>query len=289
MTRRALITGANGLVAGVLARRLAPEYEVTARSHAQLDITDGAAVRRAVDEVRPDLIVNGAVIGVDLCERDPALADAVNVRGPRFLAEAAEGVGAEMMHFSSNYVFGGDGETFLTVQDDACPVNEYGRTKLAGERAVEEACSRSFIVRTSWVFGRGKTSFLSAVDRQLRAGRTVSAINDIWASTTYVEDLVARVLEVLPHRLYRTYHLVNAGVCSYEEFAQEAARFARVSDADAHRLIQSVSEKDAVRSPRPTFTPMRCTVSEGLGLRPMRSWREALREYVQSDSSAQRG
>lgn len=286
MTRRALITGANGLVAGALARRLAPQYEVTARSHAQLDVTDSAAIRRTVDEVRPDLIVNGAVIGVDVCERNPALAEAVNVRGPRFLAEAAERVGAEMMHFSSNYVFGGDGETFLTVQDDTCPVNEYGRTKLAGELAVEQACSRAFIVRTSWVFGRGKTSFLSGVDRELRAGRTVSAINDIWASTTYVEDLVARILEVLPHRLYRTYHLVNAGVCSYEEFAQEAARFARVSDADADRLIQSVSEKDAVRSPRPAFTPMRCTVSEGLGLRPMRSWRDALREYVMGDSTA---
>lgn len=284
MTLRALITGANGLIAGALAKRLVPAYEVAARSHAQLDISDAAAVRRAVDEVRPDLIINGAVIGVDLCERDPALADAVNVQGPRFLAETAERVGAEMMHFSSNYVFGGDGETFLTVQDDARPINEYGRTKLMGEMAVNEACSRSFIIRTSWVFGRGKSSFLSGVDGELRAGRPVSAINDIWASTTYVHDLVARILEVLPHRLYRTYHLVNAGVCSYEEFAQEAARFAGVSDRDADRLIRAVSEKDAVRSPRPTFTPMRCTVSEGLGLAPMRSWRDALREYVQRAS-----
>ena len=205
------------------------------------------------------------------------------MEGPRALAEAAQSIGAEMVHFSSNYVFGGEGETFLTVQDDARPINVYGQTKLAGEIAVADACARAFIIRTSWVFGRGKKSFLSGVDRELRAGRPVRAINDIWASTTFVADLVERVCEVLPHRLYRTYHLVNAGVCSYEEFALEAARFAGVSDADAGRLIQSVSEKDAVRSPRPVFTPMRCTVSEGLGLKPMRSWREALREYVQSD------
>ena len=283
MKPRALITGANGLIAGALAQRLASAYEIEARSHEQLDVTDAQAVRRTVDEVRPALIINGAVIGVDLCEREPSLAAAVNVEGPRSLAQSAESIGAEIVHFSSNYVFDGEGETFLTVQDDARPVNVYGQTKLAGELAVAEACSRAFIIRTSWVFGRGKTSFLSGVDRELRAGRPVRAINDIWASTTYVHDLVERVCEMLPHRRYTTYHLVNAGVCSYEEFALEAARFAGVSDADAERLIQSVSEKEAVRSPRPVFTPMRCTVSEGLGLPPMRSWRAALREYVQSD------
>ena len=285
MSPRALITGARGLIAGALAKRLAPAYEVDARSHAELDITDARAVRKAIDEARPDLIINGAVIGVDVCERDPALADAVNMQGPRLLAEAAERVGAAIVHFSSNYVFGGDGETFLTIQDDARPVNEYGRTKLAGELAVDRACSRAFIIRTSWVFGRGKTSFLSGVDRELRAGRAVRAIHDIWASTTYVHDLVERICEVLPHRLYTTYHLVNAGVCSYEEFAMEAARFAGLDHAETERLIEPVSEKDAVRSPRPVFTPMRCTVSEGLGLTPMRSWREALREYVQSGGS----
>lgn len=284
MRPRALITGAGGLIAGALAKRLASAYEIDARTHAQLDITDAQAVRRTVDQSRPDLVINGAVIGVDVCERDPMLADAVNVQGPRSLAEAAERVGAEMIHFSSNYVFGGDGETFLTIQDDPQPVNEYGRTKLAGERAVEQACSRAFLIRTSWVFGRGKVSFLSGVDRELRAGRRVRAINDIWASTTYVHDLVERICELLPHRLYTTYHLVNAGVCSYEEFALEAARFVGLNHAEAERLIEPVSEKDAVRSPRPVFTPMRCTVSEGLGLPPMRSWRDALREYVQSDA-----
>jgi dTDP-4-dehydrorhamnose reductase len=281
-TMKIAITGAGGLVGQHLARNFANKCEVRALSHQDLDITDGAAVRQWCERERPMLIINCAVIDVDLCEREPALAQAVNVDGPRHLAEAAAVVGAEMLHFSTNYVF--DGRTHgrvYTQADEALPINNYGRTKLAGERAVQAANSHSYIVRTSWVFGHGKESFLATLPRKLRAGEQVRAITDVWASATYVNDLVARVTELVPHKHYGIYHVVNSDVCSYHDYALECARLVGLDEVQTAALIEAVSEDQAQRlAERPRYTPMQCLLSEELGLLPLRDWRAALAEYI---------
>jgi dTDP-4-dehydrorhamnose reductase len=190
-----------------------------------------------------------------------------------------------VLHFSTNYVFDGrDASRAPYTQDDEPrPLNVYGRTKLEGERAVRAAAMQSFVVRTSWVYGRGKESFLSSAYARLATGQTVRAIVNTWANTTYVEDLVGRVEEIIAHRVYGTYHVVNEGVCSYHDFAAEAARLAGLSGEDAARLIEKAREEEMRReAERPRYTPMRCLFSEGLGLTRLRHWREALAAYVAS-------
>jgi len=277
-----VITGAAGLVGRELAR-VYEGHEVIPLGHADLDITDAGAVSRSMVSLRPDIIFNCAVIGVDDCERDPVLARAVNVAGPAALAGDAEELGAVIVHFSSNYVFDGQRDSLepYTIDDGATPINVYGVTKLAGELAVAAACSRAFVIRTSWVFGQVKRSFLSTVASALRKGEGVTAITDTFASTTFVEDLAPRVREVVERGLSGTYHLVNSGVCSYEIFAHEAARLAGVQLDLAAQLIAVTTEKEMHRAaPRPRWTAMRCLLSEQLGLSPMRSWQEALADYV---------
>ena len=273
------ITGASGLVGQDLARTFADECEVRALSHQDLDITDNTAVRTWCERERPNVIVNCAVIDVDRCEREPALAHAVNVDGPRWLAEAAAAIDAEFMHFSTNYVFDGRAHGRIYTQADAAePINVYGQTKLAGERAVLAANPRSYIVRTSWVFGPGKESFLATLPRRLRVSERVRAITDVWASATYVRDLAERVKALLRRRRYGVYHVVNSGVCSYHEFALECAR---LLDVPVDALIEAVSEDQALRlAARPRYTPMRCLLSEELQLPPLRDWRAALAAYI---------
>jgi len=268
---RVLITGAGSLVASALV----PHFgDVFALKHAALDITDRAAVDAIVDRIHPDLIVNCAVIGVDACERDPALARRVNVDGPANLAAA----GVPIVHFSSNYVFDGrpaKREPY-TVDDEAHPINVYGRTKLEGERAVLECNANAFVIRTSWVFGHGKDTFLSTVAHKLRDGESVRAIGDTWASATYVEDLAIRVVEIIERGAPGTYHVVNDGICSYETFAQEAAAILTIPQTAVEQLIEVVTEADMDRpAPRPPWTPMRCDP-------PMRPWQDALREFVRT-------
>jgi dTDP-4-dehydrorhamnose reductase len=148
---------------------------------------------------------------------------------------------------------------------------------------VRDACARSYIIRTSWVYGSGKNSFLCTVHNDLRAGKGVRAIVDIWSSTTYVEDLIHRILQILATRRYGTYHVVNEGVCSYYEFALEAGHLLKLNREQLDRLIERVHEGDMKRiARRPRYTPMRCLLSEQLGLPPMRDWRAALADYLRT-------
>jgi dTDP-4-dehydrorhamnose reductase len=258
---RIMVTGASGLVGSAIVARLA----ATGFTHRDLDITDADAVQRTVGDF--DLVINCAVIGVDECERNPALARAVNVDGPANLARAAKSI----LHFSSNYVFDGREEKFYAIDDEARPVNQYGRTKLEGERAVLRLNRNAYVIRSSWIFGPGKESFISTVHRRLRAGERVRAVGDVWASTTYVVDLVEHVVQIIERREFGLHHVVNAGVCSNETFAREAAR---IAGADL-QLVEAASTRDVHAAPRPRYTPL-------LASPPLRDWREALAAYMDS-------
>lgn len=280
-SKKILITGAGGFVGAAIAARLGAKHSTLALDHHALDISDRAAVSEAVRSQRPDLIINCAVLGVDVCETKPSLAQAVNVNGPQALAEAAAAVGAEILHFSTNYVFAGDDQEgkIYTALDTPRPVNVYGATKLAGEQAVLSVAARSYIVRTSWVFGPGSKNFLSVAPQQLRARQGLRAVTDIRASATYVNDLLSRVDEILARQRYGIYQVVNEGDCSHYEFAVEAARLVGLTTAETDELIESVTEAAMKRiAPRPRSTPMRCLLSAEIGLPPQRSWRAALRE-----------
>lgn len=280
-----LVTGAAGLVGSHLAHTLARDHDVLALKRSDLDISDRDAVNRYVSAVKPSLIVNCAVIQVDESEQNPSKAQAVNVEGPRFLAAAASGLNAEIIHFSTQYAFDGEpvGRPPYTIKDEPRPVNVYGSTKVASEETVRDACARSYIIRTSWVYGSGKNSFLCTVHNDISAGKRVRAIVDIWSSTTYVEDLIKRMLQILSKRRYGTYHIVNEGVCSYYEFALEAGRLVGLSREQRDLLIEVVKEADMQRAAvRPRYTPMRCLLSEELGLPPMRDWRAALADYLRT-------
>jgi dTDP-4-dehydrorhamnose reductase len=282
-----LITGAAGLVGSHFTRRLQRGHRVISATHGDLDITDRAAVERSVATSKPDLIINCAVLQVDDSELDPQKAAAVNIEGPRFLAEAAKRAGAEIIHFSTQYVFAGepvDREPY-TINDEPSPINVYGKTKLIGEEALHEACGRSYIVRTSWVYGAGKSSFLCTVHRDLKLRKRVRAIDDIWSSTTYVEDLLDRVMMIQRTGFYGTFHIVNTGTCNYYEFALEAGRLAGLDHSELDSLIEITHERNMERvAKRPRCTPLRCLLSEKLGLPPMRDWRAALAAYAESSS-----
>jgi dTDP-4-dehydrorhamnose reductase len=279
-----LVAGAGGLVGSEFVSQLSSSHEVIARSHHDLDVTDRKTVAALVSRERPELIINCAVLGVDACELDPARAVRVNVTGTENLARAALAVQAEFLQLSTNYVFDGernDGSPY-SIADAPDPVNVYGETKLAGERAATAACERSYIVRTSWVFGPSKASFFNMAISSLISRRHFRAVIDVWASATYVRDLVLRAEEILTRHRHATYHVVNDDNCTYHEFAHEVARLLQVSETDAHDLILPATAAEVFPyARRPRFTPMRCLVSEELGLTPMRNWRIAAADYVE--------
>jgi dTDP-4-dehydrorhamnose reductase len=280
-----MIAGSGGLVGRELTKQLSHKHQVSAFKHDFLDITNRELVTRIIRRVRPALIINCAVLGLDACELDQARAHNVNAIGTENLARAASEIDAEFLHFSTNYVFDGkrEDESSYTIRDVPTPVNIYGQTKLAGERKATSTCHRTFVIRTSWVFGVGKMNFFSTVPHSLKSARGFRAITDVWANSTYVCDLVARVDEIIEHGCYSTYHVVNSGICSYYDFAMEAARILNLPGTAKRNLIEPVSASEIQHSAqRPKYSPMRCLVSEEIGLPLMRDWRSSLTDYIRS-------
>lgn len=279
---RVLIAGAEGLLGRYFTAQLRGRSSLTPHNHASLDITNAKSVEAMCALERPDLIINCAVLGVDACEREPGRSNAVNVVGPRNLAVCADAIGADLVHFSSNYVFSGDrlDEMPYTVADRPHPINRYGESKLAGENAVRDSCARSFIIRSSWIFGHGKAGFVNETRRRLLAREPMQAVIDVRANTTFAADLVLRTLEIIRQGTYGTYHLANAGVCSYYDIAMEIGRLVRLSKAEQERLVVG-SRASAVSwiALRPSYTPLRCITSEQVGFAPMRHWSLALADY----------
>lgn len=280
---RIIITGARGLVGSALSGHFKAHSEVVPLTHRELDITDETAVA-ALPLRADDVIFNCAVVGVDDCERDPALARRVNVTGPELLARAAARANATLVHFSTNYVFDGERSDggFYDVDDDARPVNVYGATKLEGEQRLLRTEAQSIIIRTSWVFGRGSRNFLSTLPQKLAAGEPVNALTDIFASTTFVEDLVERVAAITAAGASGIFHVNNSGVCSYAEFADEVTKLMKQKIAQPPRINYQQSGATVRTAPRPRWTPMQCSHTRQLRLDPLRRWQDALAAYVGS-------
>ncbi|HEY7914774.1 MAG TPA: dTDP-4-dehydrorhamnose reductase [Blastocatellia bacterium] len=277
--RRALITGAAGLLGRHMAARLSESlWQVTALARQQLDITREIDARAAVEKARPDVVINCAVTGdVDRCEREPDWAAAVNTEGPRLLARACRDLGIEIVHVSTDYVFDGAKEGFYTEQDEPRPLSVYGRSKLAGEAAVRSETDRSYIIRTSWIFGAGGRNFGSRVIEYARRGLDIKCVTDQTSITTYAPDLARRMEEIINRGQHGLYHVTSTGATSWYDFAREALALAGLG----HIEIIPVARADLRQlAPRPRNTAMKSMILERLGLAPLRHWRDALPEFI---------
>jgi len=267
---RLVVTGAGGQVGRQLTR-LAPH--ALGYTRAQLDITDAVAVR---DVLAPgDVIVNcAAYTAVDRAESEPDAAFAINATGPAVLAAACAEIGARLVHLSTDYVFAGTHRAPYDTGDDTGPTTVYGRSKLAGERAVLDLAPAAHIVRTAWVY-TGDTGDFVATMRRLESERpTVDVVDDQIGSPTYAADLAAGLLELAATPTApRVLHATNAGTASWFDLAR--AVFAEIG-ADPER----VRPCDSTAFPRPADRPAYSVLSDrawrAAGLTPLRDWRAAL-------------
>lgn len=272
---KVLVTGANGQL-GLELQELLPQsgHEVVALAKKELDISDAAAVERAVEEHAPKLVVNAAAYtNVDVCETETELAYAVNALGPRNLAQSCERRGCDLLHVSTNYVFDGRGEEPYEPFDQPNPISAYGRTKLAGEEYVKHLCSRWYVVRSAGVYGEGH----NFVRTMLRVGRERDSLkvkDDEYIAPTYAKDLAEGIAEIVGSRLYGLYHVTNSGSCSWYEFACEIFDLAGVE--------VEVAPVPGSEYPLPAERPANGVLSS-LGSPELRHWREALAEYLERE------
>ncbi|KPN51925.1 dTDP-4-dehydrorhamnose reductase [Mycobacterium intracellulare subsp. chimaera] len=253
-----------------------------AHSSSQWDITDPAAAERIVQ--RGDVVINcAAYTDVDGAETDEAGAFAVNEAGPGHIARACARAGAQLIHVSTDYVFGGNFEGDFggaaprpyEPSDQTAPQGVYARSKAAGEQAVLAALPEAVVVRTAWVYTGGAGKDFVAVMRRLAAGDgPVDVVDDQIGSPTYVGDLAAALLQIVDDRVPGPIlHAANEGAVS--RFEQARAVFEECG-ADPARVRPVGTDRFPRPAPRPAYSALSGGQSAAAGLRPLRPWRPAL-------------
>ena len=192
----------------------------------ELNITDKAAISAMVKEHRIQVIINcAAYTNVDKAEDDEATADLLNHTAARYLAEAAKEVDAVLIHVSTDYVFHGDKNVPYTEDEPTSPLGVYGRTKLAGEQAIQQSGCRYLIFRTAWLYSSFGNNFVKTMRRLTSERDTLNVVFDQVGSPTFAGDLARAIFEVVEKEAYvgteGIYHYSNEGVCSWYDFAVE--------------------------------------------------------------------
>jgi dTDP-4-dehydrorhamnose reductase len=274
---RALVVGACGQLGRDLVAALGPELGWSGGRDA-LDIADAAAVAARVREVAPDVIFNAAAYNkVDGAESEPERALQANAVGPSVLAREARTQGALFVHFSTDYVFDGEGRKPYTEDDCPRPLGAYGASKLAGEHLVAAAGGRTLVLRTSAVFGRGGNrqkggSFVERILDQARAGRPLRVVADQVFSPTFSADLAAAAIALARTEVRGLLHVSGSGSCSWHEFAVTALRLAGLENP-----VEAISAADLqLAARRPAYSVLDNRRLAQAGVTPLRSWKEAL-------------
>ncbi len=299
-TGRILLTGVHGQVGGALLPLLQPFGEVVAPTRAELDLSDADAVRAFVRELKPRWIVNpAAYTAVDKAESDSAAAYAINRDAPRVLGEEAARSGAAVLHFSTDYVFSGDGTRPWREDDAPAPLGVYGASKLAGEQALAASGAAHMIFRTSWVFGPRGKNFLLTILRFARERPELKVVADQHGAPTSATDLarlVAHTMRGCEAHATETgknlaevvkarggiFHACNAGETTWFGFGREFVRLAQ--EVEPQHRFAALTPITTAEYPTPARRPPNSRL-DGAKLQAvlgftMPSWQQATAEVM---------
>jgi dTDP-4-dehydrorhamnose reductase len=275
-----LILGGNGQLGrdlqAVLADRVVAALDLPA-----VDITDPDSVRQAVVDSEADVVVNAAAYtAVDAAETDEATATLVNGAAPGIIAGVLRDFpGTRLVQVSTDYVFPGDSTSPYREDEPTGPRSAYGRSKLAGERAVLEVLpERSYVIRTAWLYSQHGSNFVKTMLRLEREHDTVSVVDDQAGQPTWSHDLAEQIRRMVDAAApVGVYHGTNSGQTTWFGFTREIFRLA---GADPDRVRPTTTEAFPRPAPRPAFSVLGHDRWAAAGLTPMRDWDEALREAL---------
>ena len=241
------------------------------------DLTCEEQVLSYISDYMPDAIIHcAAYTYVDRAEEEKEACKSVNVDGTANIKKAAENLGAKLMYISTDYVFDGEGTRFFQPDDQANPINWYGKTKLEGEKILLDY-PKHFIVRISWVFGANGNNFIKTMLRLAQTKDEINVVADQIGSPTFTYDLAVLLCDMIQTEKYGTYHATNEGECSWAEFAEYI--FACAGKAAAVNRIGT--EDYPTRAARPGNSRLDKSTLEAAGFERLPDWKDAVRRYVE--------
>jgi len=266
-------------IIGVLEGR----HQLILSTRTDLDICNAQQTAELIAMHGPDCVINcAAYTNVDGCETDCDNAFAVNADGAKNLALACRQSGAKLMHISTDYVFDGAGQRPYVEDDATNPLSVYGRSKLGGERSIQDILDNHIIIRTEWLYGRHGNHFVGRMLQLARERDELEVVNDQTGSPTLTADLALAIEVLLAVPARGIYHVTNAGSCSWYVFAQKIFAIA----GSTIRVLPISSERLARPARRPAYSVLDCSKfirQTGHALRP---WEQALESYMQASRSS---
>ncbi len=282
---RILITGGTGMLGQAVTEAVRRRGgEAVALGSGQCDITLPQAVESAIERHRPGVVINcAAYTKVDLAEKEPEKADRINGTGTGILARAARAHGVKLVHISTDFVFDGRAERPYRVDDPVGPLSAYGRSKLLGERLIQETNPPGWIIaRTAWLYGPGGGCFPKTMVERARAGKPLKVVADQIGTPTYTGDLAEALLELIAHDATGLWHLTNAGQTTWHAFAKATLEaFGLPAAPPALETTTSADWRRAYPESaiRPAYSVLDIEPYERLTGRGMRPWGEALMDF----------
>ena len=289
-----LITGSNGQLGNELQKIVSTgkaeigsvseeikNAEVFAMEVDILDITNLEQVKKVLNEVKPDVVINcAAATNVDGCEANQDLAFKINSLGPRNLAMVAEELGAKIVQVSTDYVFSGVGEAPLKECDLVAPVSVYGKTKLLGEEFVRDFSTKYYIVRTAWLYGYVGHNFVYTMMKLGKDRDTLNVVNDQLGNPTHANDLAYHILKLIQTEEYGVYHCTGKGECSWYNFASEIMKLSGRNCTVNPCTSEEYKSMYPNSADRPAYSSLdnmmlRCTIGD-----EMRDWKDALKTFM---------
>jgi dTDP-4-dehydrorhamnose reductase len=282
------VIGANGQLGSDVVKAFAlAGDEVVSLTHADIDLASADSVSARMRDVGPDVVVNTAAMHhVENCEKDPALAFAVNGIGARNLAIAAKDAGATVIHVSTDYVFDGVKRSPYEEGDVANPLNVYGNTKLAGEHFVRSTAEKHFVLRVSAIYGKspcrakGGLNFIELMLKLARERGEVKVVDSEFVTPTSTVEIAKQIVALSRSDAYGLYHATAEGACSWHEFAK--AIFA-LTNTPVKLHVAGPNEFPA-KVPRPKYSVLENKGLKDCGLNIFRPWSEGLHDYLFGNS-----
>lgn len=293
LAQRALIVGAGGQLGQELQRTVGPAFTFDSVTRSQLDITDAGAVAQQLALSKAELVINAAAYtAVDKAESEREAARMGNEIGPQVLAQACADLGLRFIHISTDFVFDGTSSVPYTPQTIAAPLGEYGRTKLAGEIAVQQALPTALIIRTGWVYSAFGGNFVKTMLRLMASNDELTVVADQVGTPTWANGLASAVWAAAAQDgLTGVYHWSDAGVCSWYDFAvaicEEAVELGLLSKAIKVRPIPAVDYPTPAQ--RPSYSVLDKTASWADFQLPGVHWREQLRAMLKDFKELENG
>jgi len=255
----------------------------------KIDLTDAPTTYQMITKINPELVIHTAALtDVDACEIYPEKAYLINALATRNVALACQRFDASMLYFSTDYIFDGEKGTPYREDDLGNPINVYGKTKYNGEFYVRHLLNKFYIVRSAWLFGKRRKNFVSDITEKMVSTQqtnepvnqqTIRVVADQIGSPTYTNDLAQAIKELIKTNLYGVYHLSNSGSCSRYELAKEIVNL--VNPKVPRLEIVPISGKELEgHALRPKYSVLENYNWKIQGFKPLRTWKEALREYL---------